>query len=48
VGAGGLEETVKWGHLDYFSNGPALLIRAEAERVLFGFWRGKRSRAESA
>ena len=25
-----------------FSNGPVLLIRAEAERVLFGFWRGQR------
>jgi hypothetical protein len=38
----GLEEKLKWGHLVYFSNGPVLLIRAEAERVLFGFWRGKR------
>ena len=37
-----LEELVKWGHLVYFSNGPVLLIRAEAERVLFGFWRGQR------
>jgi hypothetical protein len=40
-----LQEVVKWGHLVYFSNGPALLIRAEDERVLFGFWRGKRLRA---
>ncbi len=40
--ARGLEETVKWGHLVYFSNGPLLLIRAEEQRVLFGFWRGKR------
>jgi hypothetical protein len=38
----GLEEAVKWGHLVYSSNGPALLIRAEEQRVLFGFWRGKR------
>lgn len=38
------EEAVKWGHLVYSSNGPALLIRAEEERVLFGFWRGKRLR----
>ncbi|HZN24771.1 MAG TPA: DUF1801 domain-containing protein [Burkholderiales bacterium] len=38
----GLEEAVKWGHLVYSSNGPALLIRAEDQRVLFGFWRGKR------
>ena len=36
-----LVEVIKWGHLVYFSNGPVLLIRAEAERVLFGFWRGK-------
>ena len=40
--ARGLEEDVKWGHLVYSSNGPVLLIRAEAQRVLFGFWRGKR------
>ena len=37
-----LDETIKWGHLVYFSNGPVLLIRAEEKRVLFGFWRGKR------
>ena len=40
-----LDETVKWGHLVYFSNGPVLLIRAEETRVLFGFWRGQRLRA---
>ncbi|MFC5392721.1 DUF1801 domain-containing protein [Bosea vestrisii] len=39
-----LDERIKWTHLVYFSNGPVLLIRAEAERVLFGFWRGKRLR----
>lgn len=39
-----LEEVVKWRHLVYFSNGPALLIRAEESRVLFGFWRGQRLR----
>jgi len=39
-----LEEVVKWGHLVYLSNGPVLLIRAEAHRVLFGFWRGQRLR----
>ena len=38
----GLEETLKWGHLVYAANGPALLIRAEDERVLLGFWRGQR------
>ena len=42
VAASPLEEVLKWGHLVYLSNGPVLLIRAEEERVLFGFWRGKR------
>ena len=37
-----LDEVIKWGHLVYLHNGPVLLIRAEDERVLFGFWRGKR------
>jgi hypothetical protein len=27
------------------ANGPVLLIRAEADRVLLGFWRGQRLRA---
>ena len=40
-----LDEVVKWGHLVYSSNGPVLLIRAEDDRVLLGFWRGKRLRA---
>jgi hypothetical protein len=40
--ASALQEVVKWGHLVYLSNGPVLLIRAEDERVLFGFWRGQR------
>ncbi|HEX7803711.1 MAG TPA: DUF1801 domain-containing protein [Pseudoxanthomonas sp.] len=40
-----LEEVVKWGHLVYLSDGPVLLIRAEEQRVLFGFWRGQRLRA---
>lgn len=44
LSAGALEEVIKWGHLVYVSNGPVLLIRAEAHRVLFGFWRGKRLR----
>jgi hypothetical protein len=39
-----LEEVVKWGHLVYLSNGPVMLIRAEASRVLLGFWRGQRLR----
>jgi hypothetical protein len=37
-----MEEAIKWGHLVYASNGPVLLIRAEEQRVLFGFWRGQR------
>jgi len=40
-----LDEQVKWGHLVYSAaNGPVCLIRAEPERVLFGFWRGQRLR----
>lgn len=42
--AGKFDEVIKWGHLVYFDNGPVLLIRAEEERVLFGFWRGQRLR----
>jgi hypothetical protein len=45
VEAASLREVIKWGHLVYFSIGPALLIRAEDERVLFGFWRGRRLQA---
>ena len=41
-GSATLEEVIKWGHLVYVMNGPVLLIRAEADRVLFGFWRGQR------
>ncbi|HJQ79949.1 MAG TPA: DUF1801 domain-containing protein [Lacipirellulaceae bacterium] len=37
-----LEEVIKWGHIVYFHNGPVMLIRAEENRVLFGFWRGQR------
>jgi hypothetical protein len=40
--AASVMEAIKWGHLVYFSNGPLLLIRSEDERVLFGFWRGRR------
>jgi hypothetical protein len=43
-GAATFDEVIKWGHLVYFSKGPVLLIRAEEERVLFGFWRGQRLR----
>src|SRR3954470_19378611 len=44
-GAAPLDERIKWGHLVFFASGPVLLIRAEAQRVLFGFWRGRRLRA---
>jgi hypothetical protein len=37
-----IDERLKWGHLVYEANGPAILIRAEPTRVLLGFWRGKR------
>src|SRR4051812_44104442 len=40
-----LTEAIKWGHLVYIAQGPVLLIRAEDERVLFGFWRGQRLHA---
>ena len=39
-----LDEVIKWGHLVYLASGSVLLIRAEAERVLLGFWRGQRLR----
>jgi len=42
--AADLEEVIKWGNIVYLSNGHLLLIRAEEERVLFGFWRGQRLR----
>ncbi len=43
--ASALDEVVKWHHLVYLSDGPVLLIRAEQQRVLLGFWRGQRLRA---
>lgn len=36
-----VDEAIKWGHLVYSADGPVLLIRAESDRVLFGFWRGQ-------
>ncbi len=39
-----LDEVIKWGNLVYLANGPVLVIRAEEERVLLGFWRGQRLR----
>jgi hypothetical protein len=40
-----VQEVIKWGHLVYLSNGPALLLRAEPKRVLLGLWRGQRMQA---
>jgi len=40
----GLDEVIKWGNIVYLTNGPVFMIRAEDERVLFGFWRGARLR----
>jgi hypothetical protein len=39
------DERIKWGNLVYFANGPAIVIRAEGSRVLFGFWRGQRMKS---
>jgi hypothetical protein len=39
-----LQERIKWGHLVYLLDGPVLLVRAEEERLLFGFWHGQRLR----
>ncbi len=36
------DEEIKWGNIIYLANGPAIVIRAEESRVLFGFWRGRR------
>jgi hypothetical protein len=44
LSSGKLNESIKWGHLVYLSNGPVALIRSEEKRVLFGFWRGQRLR----
>ena len=39
-----LEEGIKWTNLVFISNGPVFVIRAEPQRVLFAFFRGKRLR----
>jgi hypothetical protein len=39
-----LQEVIKWGNIVYLANGPVLMIRAEADRVLLGLWRGQRLR----
>jgi hypothetical protein len=45
VASAQLDEVIKWGNLVYLSNGPVLVIRADENRVLLGFWRGQRLRA---
>lgn len=42
--AGALDEVIKWGNVVYLADGPIAMIRAEEQRVLFGFWRGQRLR----
>ena len=39
------DEVIRWGNIVYLANGPVFMIRAEDERVLFGFWRGARLRS---
>lgn len=38
----GLTEVIKWGNLVYLADGPVVVIRAEEERVMLGYWRGQR------
>ena len=40
--AAGFEEIIKWGNLVFLHHGPCVLIHVEDERVVLGFWRGKR------
>jgi hypothetical protein len=44
MAAAPFDETIKWTNLVFMANGPCILIRAEEQRVLLGFWRGKRLR----
>ena len=44
MAAAPFEETIKWTNLVFMAKGPCILIRAEEQRVLLGFWRGKRLR----
>lgn len=36
------DEGIKWGNLVFFHRGPCMLVHAEEDRMLVGFWRGKR------
>ncbi|KRA84654.1 DUF1801 domain-containing protein [Altererythrobacter sp. Root672] len=40
--AAAFDEIIKWGNLVFVHNGLCILIHVEDERVVFGFWRGKR------
>ena len=44
MAAAPFDETIKSTNLVFMANGPCILIRAEQQRVLLGFWRGKRLR----
>ncbi len=39
---GRFEETIKWGNAVFLRDGPVILLRHETERVILGFFRGKR------
>lgn len=39
-----LEPRLNRGHIVYFCNGPAVLVRVEPTRMLLGFWGGQRLR----
>jgi hypothetical protein len=36
------DEIIKWGNLVFVHRGLCVLIHAEDERIVLGFWRGKR------
>jgi hypothetical protein len=40
LSAGGVTETLKWGHPVYEAGGPVCLIKAHKAHVTFGLWRG--------
>jgi len=40
--AAAFDEIIKWGNLVFVHNGLCVLIHVEEQRVVLGFWRGKR------
>ena len=44
LAAAPFEQIINWGNLVFASNGLCILIHVEENRVLLGFWRGKRLR----